>query len=343
MVAIKAGDVDRFMARPDPARPIILVFGPDAGLVRERADALIRGAVDDPNDPFSLARIEGDALADDPNRLVDEVHTVPLFGGRRAVSVKAGSRNFSTALERLLAALPTADCRVVIEAGDLKRGAPLRAMCERAANAAALPCYLDDGRGVSRLIDEEMRAAGLSIAADARTMLTSLIGGDRAASRSELRKLSLYAYGKTSVELDDVMAVVADATMPTVDVIMDAAFTGRPADLESAFGKARLSGVAAGTLASAALRHAVLLHRLRLNVESGAAAGDAVDALGPALHFSRKDAVRTALSVWTAKRLERLLGQLGDTSLDVRQRARLSYPIVHRALLSIAVAARQRN
>jgi len=34
-----------------------------AGLVRERADALLKSAVDDPNDPFSLVRLDGDELA----------------------------------------------------------------------------------------------------------------------------------------------------------------------------------------------------------------------------------------------------------------------------------------
>ena len=52
----------RFLARPDPGRPIILLYGPDAGLVRERADALLASAVDDPNDPFSLVRLDGDEL-----------------------------------------------------------------------------------------------------------------------------------------------------------------------------------------------------------------------------------------------------------------------------------------
>jgi len=68
----------------------VLVFGPDIGLVRERVDALVRASVDDPNDPFALARIEGDELAGNPSRLVEEAHTVPLFGGRRAVHAKAG-------------------------------------------------------------------------------------------------------------------------------------------------------------------------------------------------------------------------------------------------------------
>src|SRR5215469_10500176 len=159
MVAFEAAEVEQFVAQPDPGKPVVLVFGPDAGLVRERADALVRSAVDDPRDPFALALLEGDTVADAPERLVEEAHTVPLFGGRRAILVKAGGRNFSAAVERLVAMPPGTDCRIVIEAGDLRRGAPLRTLCERAPVVAALPCYPDSNRDLMRLIDEEMRRA----------------------------------------------------------------------------------------------------------------------------------------------------------------------------------------
>src|SRR5713226_175470 len=161
MVALKGSDIDAFVARPDRARPVVLVFGPDAGLVRERAEALINSAVDDPRDPFALARLSGDELAAEPMRLVEEANTIPLFGGRRAVWVKAGSRNFVPAVEALVAAA-SPDCRVVIE--------------------------------------DEMREAGLTIASDARAALVPLLGGDRLASRSEVRKLALYARGRERVE-----------------------------------------------------------------------------------------------------------------------------------------------
>jgi DNA polymerase III subunit delta len=339
MVALRGTAVDRFVTRPDPTKPIILVFGPDAGLVHERAGALIKSAVDDLQDPFSLARLDGDALAEEPERLVEEAHTVPLFGGRRAVWVRAGARPFVAAVERVLAAPPGADCRIVIEAGDLKRGAPLRSLCEGAAHAVALPCYEDSAGDLGRLIDEEMRGAGLTIAPDARALLLSLIGGDRAASRSEVQKLALYTNGKSSVERDDVIAVVTDATAPALDGVVDAAFAGKPADLEAEFAKTRLSGVAATTMAGAIIRHTATLHRLRVAVEQGRPIGDAVDGLGAALHFSRKDVVQAALKLTTAQRLEALLIQLGNTSLEVRKNARSAYPIVQRALLAIAQTA----
>src|SRR5262245_12674966 len=87
MVALKAHEADAFVKRPDPAKPVVLVYGPDSGLVGERARALIDSAVDDSNDPFQLVRIDGDDLNGNPLRLVEEANTIPLFGGKRAVWV----------------------------------------------------------------------------------------------------------------------------------------------------------------------------------------------------------------------------------------------------------------
>ena len=91
--------------------------------MRERADALLASAVDDPNDPFSMVRLDGDELSAEPSRLVDEAMTVPLFGGRRAIRVRAGSRSFASGIDTL-ADSPIKDCRIVIEAGELRAENP---------------------------------------------------------------------------------------------------------------------------------------------------------------------------------------------------------------------------
>src|SRR5246127_2089267 len=101
VVALRGKEIDAFLARPDSGRPIILLYGPDAGRVRERADALLASAVDDPKDPFSLVKLDGDELSAEPSRLVEEALTVPLFGGRRAIRIRAGSRSFAGGIDTL--------------------------------------------------------------------------------------------------------------------------------------------------------------------------------------------------------------------------------------------------
>src|SRR5258706_11853693 len=227
MVALRGKEIDAFLARPDAGRPIILLYGPDAGLVRERADALLASAVDDPNDPFSLVRLDGDELSGEPSRLVDEAMTMPLFGGRRAIRVRAGSRSFASGVDTL-ADLPLKDCRIVIEAGELRPESPLRKACERAKTAVAIGCYPDGERDLAKLIDDELRVSNFLIAPDARASLMALLGGDRQASRNELKKLALYAHGEREVTLDDVTAVVDHASELKVDPIVDGAFSGKP-------------------------------------------------------------------------------------------------------------------
>jgi len=342
MVALRGKEIDAFLARPDPGRPIILLYGPDAGLVRERADALLASAVDDPNDPFSLVRLDGDELSAEPSRLVDEALTIPLFGGRRAIRVRAGSRSFASGVDTLTET-PLKDCRIVIEAGELRPESPLRKSCERAKTAVAIACYPDTERDLARLIDDELRIANLSIAADARAVLMTLLGGDRQASRNELRKLTLYAHGKGEVTLDDVMAVAADASELKIDPIVDGAFSGNPAMVETEFAKAMVAGTYPGVIISAAQRQAAWLHKSALAIADGAPVSTVLDGGFPRLHFSRKGNVEAALRNFSVARLALIIDQLATAALEMRKQAALAAVIAQRVLLSIAVNAKRRG
>jgi DNA polymerase III subunit delta len=342
VVALRGKEIDAFLARPDAGRPIILLYGPDAGLVRERADALLASAVDDPNDPFSLVRLDGDELAAEPSKLVDEAMTVPLFGGRRAIRVRAGSRSFAGGIDTL-AEMPLKDCRIVIEAGELRAESPLRKACERARTAVAIACYPDDAGQLARLIDSELRPSNLRIAPDARAVLTALLGGDRQASRNELRKLALYAHGKSEVSIDDVMAVVADASELKLDPIVDGAFAGRPDLVESEFAKAMIAGTYPGVIISAAQRQAAWLHKSALAVADGTPVSTLLESGYPRVHFSRKAAVEVALRNFSAARLVAIIDQLATAALDMRKQASLAAAIAQRTLLSIAANAKRRG
>jgi DNA polymerase-3 subunit delta len=342
VVALRGKEIETFLARPDAGRPIILLYGPDAGLVRERAEALLASSVDDPNDPFSLVRLDGDELSAEPSRLVDEAMTVPLFGGRRAIRVRAGSRNFASGIDTL-ADSPLKDCRIVIEAGELRPESPLRKACERAKTAVAIGCYPDGERDLAKLIDDELRASNLRIAPDARATLMGLLGGDRQASRNELKKLTLYAHGTREVTLDDVMAVVADASELKIDPIVDGAFAGNSAAVESEFAKAMVAGTYPGMIISAAQRQAAWLHKSALAVGEGTPISTLLDSGFPRLHFSRKGNVETALRNFHAARLMQIIDQLAAAALEMRKQSALAAVIAQRTLLSIAVNAKRRG
>src|SRR5262249_32366299 len=150
-------------------------------------------------------------------------------------------------------------------------------------------------------------------------------------------------HGKSSVDIDDVLAVVADASSLALDGAVDAAFAGKAAEAETQFAKARAAGTYPGVIVSAALRQVAQLHRARLAVEDGTSVEDAVRSAMPGLHFRRKSLVEAAVSGWTAARLERVMAQFAEASLETRRRPALAEAVAERALMGAALMARRRE
>lgn len=326
MVALRGAEADRALKAASSDFSAVLVFGPDAGLVAERCDAFVAARLGMPPDPFGLVRLEGDEIASDPERLLDEAHTVPLFGGARVIRLRAGSRAIHGAVEKLLTG-PRPEAGIVIEAGDLKKSHPLRSLVEKARNAALIACYADGAGDLARLIDGELGALGLSIAPDARAALVQLLGADRLASRQEVQKLALYAHGQGRVDHDAVEAVVADASASAADKAIDAAFSGDAARLDAALAAALAAGVSPQSLLSTALRQALQLARMKITGDERG-----MFSMPP----QRKAATEEALRRWSAPALETAVQRLAEATLAARRQSDLAGAIASRALLGVA-------
>ncbi len=334
MTALRAGEIDRFLSRPDPRRPVVLIYGPDSGLVSERAASVVRAMLGENSDPLSVVPLEGDAIAADPGLLIDEAQSFGLFGGRRVIRVRAGGKNFAPALETVLENPP--QTAIVIEAGDLRRTSPLRAICEKSPAAAAIPCYVDTERDIARLIADSR----LAIDPEAREELLSLLGADRLASRTEIEKLALYA-GKTRIGVEDVRAVIADASALALDDVVDCAAAGQAEAALVALNKAYAAGTAPAAILNAAIRHVTLLHRLRLSIDKGDSPSEAVENARPTIFFRRRPKFERALLRFTTDALAREIVALSDASLAARKDFDLARTIVERAVLRLAKSGKQ--
>jgi DNA polymerase-3 subunit delta len=342
MTAVRASDAERFLARPSRDVFVWLLHGPDEGLVRERCRRVARASVEDPDDPFQIVRIDGDEAMREPGRLSDEARAMGLFGGSKAIWVEVGARHLIPALEPLIED-PPAGCVIVLEAGQLKKGAPLRALVEKLPNGAAIECYPDDKAAIGALIDEEARAAGLDVDARARAALLGLLGGDRMTTRAELSKLMLYALHDGRVSEEHVAMIVADAAPPSSDAALDATFLGQIGGVEEPARRAFADGVDPGVLIGAALRHAATLHRALLDIEAGRSEQEVMGTHGRAIHFKRAPQFRQQLKRWRADGAARAIDILAEAMPRIRREAKLAPMIAVRALWSVAKAGEGRR
>lgn len=344
MAEVKSHEFDAFVKRkPLPVR-LFLVYGPDRGLVSERAAALAAASGVDLDDAFSVVKLDAGEVGNQPGRLVDEMNAIGLFGGDRLVWIRntGSEKGISDGLD-ILARMPPGPSTLIIEAGDVKKGAALRKAAESSSQAVAIACYADDGRALQALIDQELAAEGLRISPAARERLVETIGGDRLASRNELRKLALYCRGKALVEEQDVEEIVGDASAISTDDAVDAILKGDREGFMHAIQKIVSSKTPVFLVLQGCLRQFQLLELMRAEMdEKRPPAAQAMATLGRHLHFRRKPIVENALKSWTGPAIRRETQRLQAAILQSRQRPALEDTIAMQTMLATVLQSARR-
>ena len=339
---VPARNADAFCRNPPSEIRAILYYGPNAGLVEERGLATARLVAADLEDPFSFVELRSDTLRSDVARLADEVATLSLTGGRRVIRVReAGDGTTPSAKSALDCSW---DSLLIIEAGDLGARSSLRRTFEAASDAAAVPCYMDEGPQLNFLVSQSLENAGLKPERGVVEWISCNLGADRLVSRNEMQKLALYLSGKTTVSLEDAQAIIGDSATITLDDVTDAAAAGKLPELMTAMAKARYEGISPVIVLGAMLRHLSRLEETTAAMAHGADFEKAVSTLRPPLFWKRKDGFRTQLRCWTSRRLDRGRSELMQADMDCKSAASPAEAICERTLMRIAAMARaQRN
>ncbi len=330
---------DAFSKAPDPALRAILFYGPDGGLVRERARQALLALAADPDDPFSVASLSAGELTDDGARLNDEAAAISFTGSRRVLRIGDATDALAGVLADFLSGAP-GDAVVLIEAGELPARAKLRKLFEGAQNAAAVACYRDEGRDLADTIRTHLSQAGLRVSQDALALLTSQLGGDRQLTRRELEKLVLYKGAEDSeIGLEDVRACIGDsAALSTSDLAL-AVGAGDLPQVERTLGRCLQEGVNPVGILRSVANH---FQRLHLVATSGNPEL-AIRALRPPVFWKTAESFKAQARSWSRPALAEALALLLETEAACKTTGAPAATLCDRALLRIAARAGRRG
>lgn len=348
MTALKGKAIRDFLARPG-APGAVLVYGPDAGLVRERAELLAKKLVEDLKDPFNAIELADADLKSDPARLADEAAAISFMGGDRVVRVRGAGEAAAKAAAVLIDQLDTGALKptalVVIEGGDLAKSSGLRKAFEKSRTALALPCYADAPADVRAIADAAAREEDLRFDADAIDLLVAMLGDDRGVSRSEIDKLILFKglksqrSGPGTISVDDVKACLADGVGDALDDTAAAAADGATARLSRALRKSAAAGASPIALLRALQRTVERLRQARRTMDAGETAATAMSRLRPPVFFMEQRAFEARLRNWSAARLDTAQQLLLEAELGAKTTGAPQLEIAERAALQIAAMA----
>jgi DNA polymerase-3 subunit delta len=329
-----------FLRRPDPEILAVLLYGPDEGLIRERAGIVARSVCPDLKDPFRVADLSAAALVADTARLSDEAAQLSFTGGRRVVRVRGAGDSLSKLFAEFLATT-SGDALTVVEASDLNARSALRRAFEAAPTGAAIACYPDTARDLAAVVRETLAAHRVTASRDAGQFLVEHLGGDRQLTRSELEKLALYAGDGGRVELEDARLSISDSAALELDDAVMAAADGDPARVERVLGRVFQEGESAVSIVRALLRHLHRLHILAARVAAGQPIDAVIRAARPPIFFKQEDSFWRQLTLWSETRLRPQLERVAQAELNIKTTGYPAETICREAMLAVAQSARE--
>ncbi|MCB1783585.1 MAG: DNA polymerase III subunit delta [Alphaproteobacteria bacterium] len=328
--------IESFVKTPDKAARVILVYGPDAGLAGERVKTMGKTVVADLSDPFNAVTLTTDKLTEDPALLADEAGAISMMGGDRLILIKDATDKLTVLLKTYLEN-PSNHALVLLQAGELGPRSTLRILCEKAKNAAAVPCYVEDERDLSRYIRETLQAENIGIDRDAVQWLAANISGDRGKVRSELEKLIVYKGAeKTPISINDVTQACGAAGAQDFDNLVYAVAGRNTAEALNAYTTLIAEGVNFVTILRTLQNHFRRLYLVKSRIAGGEDEDQALGKLTPPIFFKIMPAFKAQTRSWSLPALEQTLARLTTLEAQCKQTGMPVETLCAQAILSIS-------
>ncbi|WP_293907559.1 DNA polymerase III subunit delta [Phenylobacterium sp.] len=347
MILSRRPDIERFLSRPDAAIRAALIYGRDSGVVRDRGHALAAKLIPNPDDPFDVALLTEQDLADDGGRLEGELAAQSLMGGRRLVRLRLAAEKptadklAAEALVRHAKGELNPDAFFLIEAGNLGRESALRKACEKAAEAATIPCYEDEPGDVARMVRETLAKDNVALNAEALALFVARMPKERGVARQEIERLALYlgpGSGKsaTPADLEPFLGVEPEASL--FDAAADA-FGGRLGEAQAGLRRAAQEGESGPAAVRALGMHLGKLRRTLTLAKAGAGLAEAAKASG-VFWKQEREFLRQART-WTLDDLDRLQPEILAADRACKTTGSPDRLIAERLALTVAGRARR--
>ncbi|MFT4014478.1 MAG: DNA polymerase III subunit delta [Paracoccus sp. (in: a-proteobacteria)] len=337
---LKGAEISRYLARPDPTRPALLIHGQDAMRVAlKRAEAVKALVGPGAEEEMRLTRLPGADLRKDPAALLDAVKAVGFFPGQRVVLVDDAPDAAAPAVAVALGEWRSGDAVIVVAAGTLGKGSALRKLFEPHPTAVCAPIY-DDPPGEEEigrwLADAGLRQVPRDAMRDLMALSRALDPGD---FRQTVQKIGLYKHGDPAPLTPEEIAALAPATIEAeVDDLIDCVAEGRARDFGGLMRRIEGQGILPVTLCIAALRHFRALHA---GASDPGGPGAGFSRLRPPVFGPRRDRMIRQAQDWGMRALEEAIHQLIDTDLVLRSASKApAMAVMERMLLRLCMMPR---
>ncbi len=333
---IAAKDFDGLLRAPAKLGAA-LIYGTDAGQVRQRTAMLADAWLGADADPMAKVEFSGDQLKEDPAILADELAAMSLMAPRRVILLREADDPHLDAVISALSHRAPENLLLLYSTESLASTSKLRVWAERSAEAAAVACYKDEGTGLEQFVRDTLRGYGLRAGNEVTRFLATQLSGDRQIILNELEKLSLYVGDEAEeVSLEEAMEAVGENNDQSFDELCQAVASGDMVRTCKLSDKLLMEGHPGLLIARSMMRYFSRLETIAIKRGEGMSIDAVIEGLRPPVFFKAKPILKAQASRWNAENCATALARLQMLELDSKRYSDESLTRMAQGLMEIA-------
>ncbi|MDX2074169.1 MAG: DNA polymerase III subunit delta [Alphaproteobacteria bacterium] len=313
-IAVKS--IASFLAKPAEGAAAALLYGPDAGLARERSQALVKRLLGDAPDALSILDISEARLLSDPAMLADELSAISFLSGNRVILIRDAGDKLTKILEAASEAM-RADVYIIVLAGELGPRSSLRAWFEKAPHAASVPCYHDEARDIGDLLRDSFSQANISAGNDVIQYLLTQLGNDRYVTRQELEKILTYVGDEKTLTLQAAQLLTNYNQETDMDEAVNALADRNLAGLDKALTQLVKEGIQPVQYLRALSRYFLRLYAIKLQARNSSVES-VISGLRPPVFFKQVPIITRHAKQWELESIARALSYITEAELSCK-------------------------
>ena len=336
MVKLSGIKADCWLESPDANFWAVLLYGPNLGLVRARAEALINFySGGNLSDPFAIARIDDDRLRADPSALRDEAFSQSLLGAERILWIRNVAEKSMDEVGIILESSVRPNT-LLIEAGDLSPRSKIRRLFEKKDNVVSIGCYEDDAGTLRKLVRDRLDQLRITADPNAVDTLIARLGPDRLNAISEIEKICLYAGQGGELSDEIIPLIVGGGSSPSSDKLIFAIFNGERKLADNLLCASIDDGLSPIRLIRQLQSHVDRLLTVRAAVDQGETIERAMRQLNPPVFFKYKKAFGFQVNAWPTTFLCKCFSRLLVLEMECKSTGMPDIALCQRMALSIS-------
>ena len=315
---------------------VLLLYGPDEGLARERLKTITHAILgDDLNDPFRLIDLNQEVLVKDVSRLNDEMKSIAMTGGRKLIRVEASDSLAPVLMAFLTEPKSAGEALLMLTGGDLAARSPLRKIIEQSPDCAAIPCYKDSAADITQLIKKQLSEAGLSLGAPVLAYIAQSLGEDRGVTRAEVEKLILFAgEEKKEISLEEAVSLIGNRAAFALDDLYFAITDGDPQNTER-YLSLNIAETSPLVILRGLGKHVARLHLASTRYAQGEQAQSIIGSLRPPLFWTVKSRFEMQMRKLSPHVLARLIDKINGAEADILRHYALNNTLLRNLVFSL--------